>query len=68
MINKQIIDMSIAAKEALDKIKVGNEQYVQDKEHVGTDKKIRESLITGQDPLCNCIKLCRFTGCARIYF
>ena len=27
--------MSIAAKEALDKIKVGNEQYVQDKEHVG---------------------------------
>ena len=42
--------MSIKAKEALDKIKEGNEQYVQDKEHVGTDKKIRESLITGQDP------------------
>ena len=48
--HKQIIDMSIAAKEALDKIKTGNEQYVQDKEHVGTEKKIRESLITGQDP------------------
>ena len=48
--NKKFIDMSIAAKEALDKIKVGNEQYVEDKEHVGTDKKIRESLITGQDP------------------
>jgi carbonic anhydrase len=44
------LDMSIAAKEALDKIKAGNEQYVEDKEHVGTDKKIRESLITGQDP------------------
>jgi carbonic anhydrase len=42
--------MSIAAKEALGKIKVGNEQYVEDKEHVRTDKKIRESLITGQDP------------------
>ena len=42
--------MSIAAKEALDKIKTGNQQYVQDKEHVGTEKKIRESLITGQDP------------------
>jgi carbonic anhydrase len=39
--------MSIAAREALDKIKVGNVQY---KEHVGTDKKIRESLISGQDP------------------
>ena len=48
--NKKFIDMSIKAKEALDKIKEGNEQYVQDKEHVGTDKKIRESLITGQDP------------------
>ena len=48
--NKKFIDMSIAAKEALDKIKVGNEQYVEDKEHVGTDKKIRESLIAGQDP------------------
>jgi carbonic anhydrase len=42
--------MSIAAKKALDKIKAGNEQYLEDKEHVGTDKRIRENLITGQDP------------------
>ena len=42
--------MSLAVKEALNKIKAGNEQYVRDKETVGTDKKIRESLITGQYP------------------
>ena len=42
--------MSIEASKALNKIKIGNEQYVEDKEHVGTDKKIRESLIKGQDP------------------
>ena len=46
----KFIDMSIASNIALDKIKEGNEQYVQDKEHVGADNKIRESLITGQDP------------------
>jgi len=42
--------MSIAAKEALSKLEKGNEQYIEDKEHVGTEKKIRESLETGQDP------------------
>ena len=60
--------MSIAAKEALDKIKAGNQQYVQDKEHVGTDEKIRESSNHRSRPICNCIKLCGFKSGSRIYF
>lgn len=41
---------SVSAKEALEKLKKGNEQYILDKECVNTSKEIRESLVAGQEP------------------
>jgi len=42
--------MSYSAKEALEKLKKGNEQYVLDRDNVNADLNIRESLVKGQAP------------------
>ena len=38
----------ISGEEALSKLKEGNESYIEDREHVGTEKPIRNELVIGQ--------------------
>jgi carbonic anhydrase len=45
-----MINMSVNAKEALNKLKEGNEQYVADKECVNVSQEVRNGLVSGQAP------------------
>ena len=42
--------MAVSAKEALERLKQGNANYVADKENVDVSKEIRDQLVSGQSP------------------